>query len=117
MMEVVNLVSLFPTPSDGAKYTPDLTTFHNFLQVPFQTKDCDIKKLAKAIAKGLSTSSDGKVRKDMPRRLPKLIQQCLLQKNINHKTSLLPSVALAILRFKQTQISRNSDDKPVFEYG
>ena len=30
MLEVINLISLFPTPSEGARYTPDLMTFHNF---------------------------------------------------------------------------------------
>ena len=116
MVMVIKGITLFPKPSKGAKYTPNLTLFHEYLEQGSNKDDTKIKQFVSSIAKTLHSAVEGKA-KEPPRRLKSLISHCLVQKKLKQKTSLLPGMVLALLRFKQTSSYRIKDGKYVFECG
>ena len=111
MVTVIKAVTLFPTPSAGAKHTPNLAMFHEYLDKDSTKDEKSMKEMVSSIAKTLHSAGEGKA---APRRLTRLITNCLLQKSLEQKTSILPDVVLAILRFKQTSPSWTRQDKFVF---
>lgn len=120
---VVKVISLFPVPSKGQQYTPDLKTFNDYLQHKKNTNDTQIKQHVAYIAKCLHNSLErkGKYRKgkdkEPPRCLKDLIAQCLTQNNLGQKTALLPGVVLALLPFKQISSFWIKPGKNVFDIG
>ena len=109
-------ITLFPTLSEGAKCAPNLLTFHEYLEAGMKKNDTTMKQFVTSIAKSLHESIDGKIR-EPPRRLRSLISHWLIQKKLKQKTSLLPGMVLAILRFKQTSPPRTKEGKYVFNIG
>ena len=114
MVTVIKAVTLFPTPSTGAKHTPNLAMFHEYLNKDSTKDEKSMKEMVSSIAKTLHSAGEGKA---APRRLTRLISNCLLQKSLEQKTSILPGMVLAILRFKQTSPFRTKQGKFVFRCG
>ena len=114
MVTVIKAVTLFPTPSAGAKHTPNLAMFHEYLDKDSTKDEKSMKEMVSSIAKTLHSAGEGKA---APRRLTRLISNCLLQKSLEQKTSILPGMVLAILRFKQTSPFRTKQGKFVFRCG
>ena len=82
MVTVIKAVTLFPTPSAGAKHTPNLAMFHEYLDKDSTKDEKSMKEMVSSIAKTLHSAGEGKA---TPRRLTRLISHCLLQKHSNKK--------------------------------
>ena len=57
---VIKAVTLFPTPSVGAKHTPNLTMFHEYLDQDSTKDDKNMKEMVSSIAKTLHLASEGR---------------------------------------------------------
>ena len=79
---VIKAITLFPTLSDGAKHTPNLTMFHKYLDQDSTNDDKNMKEMVSSITRTLHSASEGKA---PPRRLTRLISHCLMQKKIELK--------------------------------
>ena len=79
MVVVIKAITLFPTPSDGAKHTPNLTIFHEYLDQDSNKNDKNMKEMVSSITRTLHSASEGKA---PPRRLTRLISHCLIQKTL-----------------------------------
>ena len=72
MVMVIKGITLFLTPSKGAKYTPNLILFHEYLEEGTNKDDTTIKQFVSSIAKTFHSATDEKA-KEPPRRLRSLI--------------------------------------------
>ena len=62
MVTVIKGITLFPTPSEGAKCAPNLPVFHEYLEDGTKKNDTTIKQFVSSIAKSLHATIDGKIR-------------------------------------------------------
>ena len=51
MVTVIKGITLFPTPSEGAKCAPNLPVFHKYLEDGAKKNDTTIKQFVSSIAK------------------------------------------------------------------